>query len=67
MHSTVLSSQTLLVRDKPSHPVTHRIVLDLAAEDLVDTAEKELLGITQQIHWIAVIHDGSAGFSPKAM
>lgn len=57
MHSTVLSSQMLLVRDKPSRPVTHRTVLGLAAEDLVDTSEKELLGITQQILWTAVIHD----------
>lgn len=57
MASTVFSSQTLLLRDKPSHSVTRRTVSGLAAEDLVATAGTEPLGIIQQTHWIAVIHD----------
>jgi len=54
MHSTVLSSQILLLRDKPSSSGTHRTVSGLAAED---TVGRELLGIMQQTRWIAVIHD----------
>lgn len=46
-------------------PMTHRIMLGLAAEDCVDTEGKELLGIVQQVHWIAVIHDQNASFCSK--
>lgn len=43
-------------------PVTHRIMLGVASEDCVDTEGKELLGIIQQVYWIAVVHDQSASF-----